>query len=259
MKTQRTHLLALRAASQVTAITRAFRKIATGTAASAMIVSTAAGCTTDSDPGFVADTAMSEDVMNVRGDVSALMDTILLADSASQSDVTGSDGGGETDDVVLSEDTSTTDAGEPDDTRVPTDVEQADTSGGLDGTDGRVPADVGSWDDAVDSGDMDDIDEVVADASMGDAEVLPESCLIPNGKVCDTNEECNEADMWGAECVDQECHESDQTSEAAMECCGKQYAAGNFGVPGCNPWGPPAPPLDRGYRLAELSGRLEVA
>ena len=101
-------------------------------------------------------------------------------------------------------------------------------------------------------------DTMVADASP-DASELPDTCLIPNGKACTTSEDCNERDSWGSQCIEGECNDADFNSEEAQACCDAQYAAGNFGVPGCNPWGPPAPPSDRGYRLADLSDIVGIA
>ena len=242
MKTQRTHLLALRAASQVTAVSRAFRKIAAGTAASALIMTSAGGCSSDVSSSAAEDAGTLDSDIATQADVSSLLDVILGSDSASPrtdavagEDTDGSDGrdGADLGDVEAIVDIGSTD--------------MADGSDSPDAADVAVAGDVQVEDDAM-----------VADASP-DAGELPETCLIPNGKACETSQDCNEPDMWGEECVDGECHDADFTSAEAQACCDAQYNAGNFGVPGCNPWGPPAPPADRGYRLAHFTDAVGVA
>ena len=198
MKTQRTHLLALRAASQVTAVSRAFCRVAVGTAASAVLLTGAGGCSSTSSSGSAVDATVGEND---------------IAEAAKASD------------IIL-------------------DIRVADMG---------VASDLGSRDETIVIADI-----LVADV-LPDAAELPETCLIPNGKACSTREDCSEPESWGQECIDGECHDADMSSEAAMACCQAQYEAGNFGVPGCNPWGPPAPPADRGYRLTDFADLVEIA
>jgi hypothetical protein len=168
------------------------------------------------------DAAVSDDDVSARADVSSLLDTILGDDIAS-SDTGAADGSDGSDQADLSDVVSVVDVD------------------GADMTDGS---------DAADSMDMTD---------GADNAELPDTCLIPNGKACTTSEDCNERDSWGSQCIEGECNDADFNSEEAQACCDAQYAAGNFGVPGCNPWGPPAPPIDRGYRLADLSDIVGIA
>ena len=266
MKTQRTHLLALRAASQVTAVSRAFRRVAVGTAASALLLTSTPGCATDSDPGSSVDAATAESDVSTRADVSSLMDTILGNDSQSTTtDVGTSDGadGSDLTDVVSGVDTDGADMTDSADATDLADVISREDTGGADMMDAADMTDAADMSDGADMTDgvdtTDDADVMVADAASPDTSELPETCLIPNGKACATDEDCNGPDMWGQVCVDAECHDSDFTSDEVAECCSKQYEAGNFGVPGCNPWGPPAPPADRGYRLSELTAALGIA
>lgn len=249
MRTQRTHILALRAAGQVTAVSRYFRRAALGAAASVVIAGAVLGCSQDSEAGASLDATSNSSAdasALVEPDVAGLMDTILMtgedsgtaADSAVAVDVGG-------DDDTWSPDVGGTDAGVPDAGMV----------------DAGTP-DVGATDAGVlDAGPPLDIG-VIADAGdvSIDAGPLPDDCLIPNGMDCSTATDCMVEDKYSFSCVEGECHEMDITpNEEAMACCQHQYDAGNFGMAGCNPWGPPAPPLDRGYRLADLADTLGIA
>ena len=258
MKTQRTHLLALRAASQVTAVSRAFRRVAVGTAASAVLVSGVGGCATDSAPGAVVDVVSDDSGVSDRADVSSLLDTILgndsesaVADTRTGIDLGSADGVDGTDGTDVSDVVSIVD------------VVGSDLSDGNDTTDSVDVADAMNPEDVVSVGDASVSNDMAASDDTGDTDVgssLPETCLIPNGEACITSEDClDEMQSWGVECIEAECHDSDLTSEEAQACCQAQYAAGNFRVAGCNPWGPPAPPADRGYRLSDLADAIGVA
>ena len=104
--------------------------------------------------------------------------------------------------------------------------------------------------------------QVAADTAEPPAEdtaVEQASCLQPNEMSCETEADCVVEEKYAILCVDGECHEQDMTpNEVAQACCDAAYADPDMKMlpEGCNPWGPPAPPADRGYRLEEL--RLQV-
>jgi len=92
----------------------------------------------------------------------------------------------------------------------------------------------------------------------------------PDGEVCEGYEapkevyldpSTGEPSEWnsGLECIDGVCHEGDQFSLAAQACCSGglegedlPWCEGMGGpMPGCTPWGPPAPPAFDGMTLAQ--------
>ncbi|MFT5434321.1 MAG: hypothetical protein ACI9OJ_005034 [Myxococcota bacterium] len=246
MRTQRTHIIALRAAGQVTAVSRYFRRAVIGAAATVVIAGAGIGCSQDSEAGASADASnntSSDASAQIEPDVAGLIDTILMTDE---------DGG-----MATSADSSVTaDVGSDEDTWSP-DVGATDA-----GTPDVGIVDAGAPDAGVLDAGTPDSGVMVADAgNVGiDAGPLPEDCLIPNGAACSTATDCQVEDKYSFQCLEGECHEMDITPNAeAAVCCQHQYDAGNFGVAGCNPWGPPAPPLDRGYRLADLANTLGIA
>jgi hypothetical protein len=249
MRTQRTHILALRAAGQVTAVSRYFRRAVIGAAATVVIAGAAIGCSQDSEVGASSDaidSTPSDASAQVEPDVAGLMDTILMTNEDSGM-ATSADSSVAVD-VGADEDTWSPDVGTPD---VGTPDAGMVDAGAPDG--GTTDAGV------VDAG-VPDSGVMVADAGVGiDAGPLPEDCLIPNGMACSTATDCEVENKYSFTCVEGECHEMDITpNEVAQACCGEHYAAGSF-PQGCNPWGPPAPPLDRGYRLADLASTLGIA
>ncbi|MDP6943404.1 MAG: hypothetical protein QF464_04580 [Myxococcota bacterium] len=97
--------------------------------------------------------------------------------------------------------------------------------------------------------------------------------LCPDEQACEGYEppkevyvdpETGEPDEYnsGLECIDGMCHEGDQFSAAAQACCGFDpieplpWCEGiGAPIPGCTPWGPPAPPAFDGTTLAERMRR----
>ena len=239
MTTQRTHLLALRAAAQVASVSRRARRIAAAAAAGTMLCVSPIGCATDSPSGAQLN---PDAIQSSNADVSDLMDVILGTDTGTPSEDTAAavtDAGGSPTsdttpsaaDVAAQTDSGLADAAATLDTGAP-DTAAPDTA---------TPADI----DAADAG------AVAEDSLVADVGAPPESCFIPNGILCSEPADCvDELDNYAGECLEGECHEPDFINEEAQACCDKQYANGNFGAPGCTPWGPPAPPSDRGYSLA---------
>ncbi len=232
MRTQTTHLRALRAAAQVA---RAVRRTVQWPLIAVLLPACA-----DSAAGT---TAASSDA------VQGLFDAILGGDVGE----TSSPGGGDvalTDDVATVEDGATAEddtstASEGDTTL---DVAAAEDTEWVSVAD-IEEADVGA---APDTGTVSH-DVSAVDASPTDPDVAAVlTCYVPNGVVCTTEAECAAAGKVSNVCVDGECNDQDLSSEVAMACCQEQYDAGHFGVAGCNPWGPAAPPEDRGYRLADF-------
>jgi hypothetical protein len=212
------HIRALRGAQQVTTLSAAVRRTALRIAASAALIALPLGCTADSNDGSAADSGSSvADIMQDAG-ADALLDTIL-----------GNDVGTE-DTQVATEDTQVA----PEDTQVaPEDTQVAPE-------DTQVAADT-------------------AEPPAEDTAVEQASCLQPNEMSCETEADCVVEEKYAILCVDGECHEQDMTpNEVAQACCDAAYADPDMKMlpEGCNPWGPPAPPADRGYRLEEL--RLQV-
>lgn len=149
-------------------------------------------------------------------------------------------------------------------------------------------SDIPPWDEgtAVDTAvsdpgtlpDLVDDDWVATDMAGGDGSNV-HFCLVSNGEPCDgwwdsktvcsdevpcqefqwefsdiacIDGTCQTATCEGASaCIADVCHEGDLQNEEAMECCQLAYQDPNaqWPIPGCNPWGPPAPPRWDGRRL----------
>lgn len=126
-------------------------------------------------------------------------------------------------------------------------------TGDLVGEDGVAAGDVVVAEDVPAAEDVAAVDDasVAADSlDLGDTAAVAVSCYQPTDIACAAPEDCVIADKGAMACVDGLCNEMDFTpNETAAACCQEQYAAGNFAAAGCTPWGPPAPPVDRGYRL----------
>ena len=223
MITQRTHLIALRAAAKVTAVSRIVRRAAVGAVVSAALAMGPAACTDDSQSGTMA-TGGGDAVTTVGGggtsapsaDVASLLDAILGSDASEPPAGV---------DATVAEDAGSMDAATP-----PTDVADEDSG---------VP-------------DEDALAETEApDGAGADPDAaLPAHCFVFNGTACATPDDCVDESNPGLVCYEGECAAQDYNSEEAAACCARQYDAGVFDTPGCTPWGPPAPPADRGHRLA---------
>ena len=237
-----THLRALRAARRVTAtsqaVARTTRRVAVRTALGVALLLGPVGCS--SDPVEPAASPPTDDVsvvdaMASEPDTAALLDDIMNPST---------DVGTTPVDIVATEDA------------------------------GPNPEDVA----AVDAGSMADL--VAAEGTC----FFPtgEDCLTElqtTGMACETSEACS--DWTGADtvCVDGTCerfacddpsavcysaschagqgHSDQELSAKANACCNEIWEGPepvNGVVLGCTPWGPPAPPEDRGYRLSEWVG-----
>lgn len=239
MKRIDTHLRALHGARRVTAVTRAFKRAATVCAASLALTLLPVGCGGDSEPGTSVGNDASANIgdsLAAQPDTAELLDVILGSDSPPSDEDSG---------ARVAVDTSPP----PEDSAVdPDDAALADA-----GTD---PEDVAP----VDAGAVDatPADATLADTAVADAGTVPDtqqqaSCLEPNGTTCTDALDCQEEGKSGVLCVDGECNEQDFTpNDTAMACCQEMYANEVYDAAGCNPWGPPAPPVDRGYRLEEM-------
>ena len=116
----------------------------------------------------------------------------------------------------------------------------------------------------------------------GDKCAKPEDCNIAEtlGKCANNDKECKPGDCdkdvacegykypmavnvgpdgkapgWGPiNCLDGECHHGQALSQAAGECCSKNFQklCPDTQMTGCSPWGPPAPPQFDGRRLRDL-------
>lgn len=244
MRTQRTHLLALRAAMKVSSVSRALRRAAVSTAVGAALLLAPVGCST-SDSGTATPVDGGDDVSSSEmdagaqgGGMDALLDVILGEDAGSV--------GGDSGAVVADSGGSGEDAGAGDDGG-PAPMDAGATI--ID--EGGAPDGSGGQEDIAASADSTVIEE---DAALADAgEALPEDCLVPNGLMCDAMEDCVEEGKTAVMCVEGQCHEQDITpNEVAQACCFHAYEQG-MSPAGCNPWGPPAPPADRGHRLTEIA------
>lgn len=151
------------------------------------------------------------------------------------------------------------------------------------------PADVGPVE-PEDAGPIEEDIAVTDTGSTADPVAAEGTCLFPTGKdclaelqdtgiPCEGNADCS--DWTGADtvCTDGKCerfmcddaaevcysaschagqgHTDPELAAKADACCIEIWESPEpptGAVPGCTPWGPPAPPEDRGYRLAELVG-----
>lgn len=198
-----------------------------------------AGCPDDgtaggSDTGALADTSLNGDIL------ADLADLVLGEDTPGPgADVPrGLDGAA---DVAAPMDVAATgdvagDAAAPVDVASPPDAADVaahvDVAQDAETTDTATPADV-----AADAGTdaVQPTDTQVADAgsAMG--------CLQPTGVPCSVADPCPTDKVLA--CFEGQCAEMDITpNETAQACCNAKYQAGEFAAPGCNPWGPPAPP-----------------
>lgn len=194
------------------------------------------GASGGGDTGLLADTSLSSDIL------ADLADLVLGEDVAGPgADVPRApDGAGDVAapvDVTASGDAAgDVDAGAAADVAGPPDA--ADTGAHVD-----AAQDTGAMDAATP---MDVAADVGADAAVPtDAHVADAGsemgCLQPNGIPCSAVEPCPTDTLLV--CFEGECAEMDITpNETAQACCTAKYQAGEFAAPGCNPWGPPAPP-----------------
>lgn len=272
--------MALRAARRVTATSRSVGRLvqrtALRTALTVALATAPLGCGSDSPAGSTGAAFDSSvvDALASNPDTAALLTDIL-----DPSTDTGQSEG--TDDIVAIEDTPpVADLATAEDEGPPVDTGPTE--------------DLGSADDVVTIGDAGSTGMDAAptpDVSGGPIDPADGTCLFPTGNACTANfqptgatcetaADCADwtgADMVctadgkcemytceaGAEvCYDGSCHagqgHQDETlSKLADTCCIEIWESPDpplGAVPGCTPWGPPAPPIDRGYRLSQLLG-----
>lgn len=171
-------------------------------------------------------------------------DVTALADGATADDILA-----DLTDLVMGADTGTPDAAAPDtaatdDAAAPLDIAGTD--------DAPAPVDVAAPEDtptpldvAADTAGPGDTGTAhgpdVASQDVADASGEDFGCLQLTGVPCSDAEPCPTDTVLT--CYQGECAEMDITPNAdAQACCDEKYAAGEFAAPGCNPWGPPAPP-----------------
>ena len=279
MKRFDSHLLALRGARRVTAtVARSTVRWSLGIALAA-----SSACSTAKD-GATVDAVGNSDSSGLLSDI--LGTEVASADSTDgATDSEAADSTSDATDAVDSEDDGTdatdgsADATDGTDGSDGSDGSTDVTDGSTDMTDGDsdtvvvLDPDVyethgadGSEADTVSHGDDFGVQDVAEndlgadqDVSEDAGTVLPATCYIPTDIACVTYEDCAASEKPTTVCVDGLCNDQDLSSEVAQACCNAQYEAGNFGVPGCNPWGPPAPPVDRGFRLRDFAAARQVA
>jgi hypothetical protein len=250
MLNPRTYKRAMRTAASVLRGTR--RHAATAFAGLAILVS-GAGCGDDSGASGFSDTAGAADTA---GDIGTIDPNDILGDL--QDLVFGDDGdepdGGDPEDAEESAETSElADSAPGPDTDPGDTAEPTDTTAGPD----TQLADASDPSDALDTAQPDSAQpDVLADADAGHTDLGCLQHVKPEIADCVESADCS-AEEWLV-CLDGKCYAQDFTpNQAAQDCCTEQYAQGNFGVPGCNPWGPPAPPA-MALELLELID-LELA
>ncbi len=250
-----------------------FRRAATACVAGCALTLLPMACTTNTTTGVgTQDTVSITDTLGSQPDTAKLLDAILGTDGeggdtagvadttepGTEDTVSVDEGPGLEDVAVVEDEGPGPEDVVEDEGPGPEDVAVLEDEGSEPEEDVLVMVDAGSADISI-TVDAVEGDVVLADAGGGEEP----SCLQPNGIMCADEIDCQQEDKGGIICIDGECNEQDLTpNEAAQACCEALYAEGIFGADGCTPWGPPAPPIDRGYRLAEMTnelGTLEVA
>ncbi|MBR59223.1 MAG: hypothetical protein CMH54_14555 [Myxococcales bacterium] len=75
---------------------------------------------------------------------------------------------------------------------------------------------------------------------------------IPSGTDCSDEVPCDGFQS----CIEGECTTPGMSNDTIANCCGSHYMVDHYGMAGCTPWGPPAPPAYDGSQILRLTAEV---